>query len=59
MDEMTLYRALDIIEAFEGDPDEEELVMEAWQFIYETDAYLELPAWYGRHIENLLDAGAL
>lgn len=58
-DDMTLERALSIIETSEDDHEEEALVISAWQYLYESDEYLNLPQHFTYKIEALLDLGVI
>lgn len=55
---MDLFTACSICEGFCGGEDAtEEERIEAWQFIIDTKAYLQLQGWYGRTTKQLIDAG--
>lgn len=55
---MNTYKAVSIAEGFEPAQSEDQ-VIEAWQYIYDNKIYLNLQGWFGRTIEQLLDAGVI
>lgn len=56
---MTETLALQIIDNDDGDSGDEERLMQAWQYLLDTEAYLHLPAHYGRKIEELVEKGLI
>ncbi|MBM3152930.1 MAG: hypothetical protein FJZ96_12150 [Chloroflexi bacterium] len=53
----TPYTACAVVEGFDGEPHEEEEVLEAWQYLIGTGLAWTLQGWYGRTASDLIDAG--
>jgi hypothetical protein len=57
-DTMTEHLALQIIDACDAVTDSER-VLQAYQYLLDTEAYLHLPNSYERTIENLVEQGLI
>ena len=51
---MDSYKAIGIAEGLEPVESEEE-VLEAWQYIYDTNLHHQLQGWFGRTLQMLID----
>lgn len=58
-DTMTELLALQIIDNDDGDFDNEERILQAWQYLLDTEAYLKLAPHYVRKIEDLTEQGLI
>ena len=56
--DMNLYNALGIVEGLVEADDENE-VLEAWEFILRSGAYLTLPGRIGRQCAQLVEEGLI
>lgn len=55
---MDAYLATGIAEGFEEAEDEEQ-VIEAWQFLVDTGMAWQLQGWFGRQAASMIEAGVL
>jgi len=55
---MTNYRAVGLAEGFIDAEDEQE-VIEAWQFLVDTGLAWQLQGWFGRTARDLIEAGII
>jgi hypothetical protein len=55
---MDLYRAVGIVEGFE-DSEHEEEVLEAWQFLVDSDVVWSLQGAFGRQAMRLIEEGLI
>jgi len=53
---MDAYMAVGIAEGFE-EAENEEQVIEAWQYIIDNKLYLSLQGWFGRTARYLIEQG--
>jgi len=53
---MDAYMAVGIAEGFE-EAENEEQVIEAWQYIIDNKLYLSLQGWFGRTARHLIEQG--
>ncbi len=58
-EEMDEELALHIIENDDGDADNESRVLDAWQYLLDTEAYLHLAPKYERTITDLVERGVI
>lgn len=56
---MDIYTACSIVEGFSGEEHSEQEHIEAWQYLYDTKAYLQLQGWYGRNLRDLIEQGVI
>jgi len=56
--EMTPSIAVMIAEGIESPRSEDEFI-QAWQYIYDSNLYLQLQGWYGRRIQDMIREGIL
>lgn len=56
--EMTPSIAVMIAEGIETPRSEDEFI-QAWQYIYDSNLYLQLQGWYGRRIQDMIREGIL
>lgn len=52
------YRAVAIAEGFE-DADNEQEIIEAWQYLHTSGLAYQLQGWFGRQAQALLEAGVI
>lgn len=55
---MDLYKAVGIVEGWENAENEEQ-VLEAWQFLVDTDIVWTLQGCFGRTAQALIDGGLI
>ena len=55
---MTQYDAVGIAEGF-IDPESEEQIIEAWQYLHDTRLAYQLQGWFGRTAQDLLEQGII
>lgn len=55
---MDNYRAVGLAEGWIHTEDEDE-VIDAWQYLHDTELAYKLQGWFGRTARNLLDAGVI
>lgn len=53
---MNTYDAVMIAEGVQ-EPESEEQLIEAWQFLIDTGLCWQLQGWFGRQAQSLIDAG--
>lgn len=59
---MDNFKAVQIVEGFHTDPDvedpnDEDLILEAWQHLIDTGLCWQLQGWFGRTAQRFIDAG--
>ena len=55
---LDLYKAVGIVEGWE-DAENQEQVLEAWQFLVDTDIVWQLQGCFGRTAQALIDEGLI
>lgn len=55
---MTKYLAMELVEGL-VEPESEQQVLDAWQYLVDTGAVWGLPGWYGRTANTLIEAGLI
>jgi len=55
---MNDYLAVGIAEGFE-EAENQEQVIEAWQYIYDNELHHKLQGWFGRTVHSLLAQGVI
>jgi len=55
---MNTYRAVGIAEGFE-EPNNEQEVIDAWQYLVDTDIAWTLQGWFGRTAIKLIEQGII
>ena len=55
---MNNYRAVGLAEGW-IDTENQDEVIEAWQYLHDTKLAYKLQGWFGRNARNLLDSGVI
>jgi hypothetical protein len=56
---LTPFAAISIVEGLDGEEQDEDVVLEAWQYLVDSGLAWQLQGWYGRTATQLIAAGLI